>query len=68
MEVLQIVALSSLAALVTEAAMYLWAFRRDSFRTLRVRPAPWGTSPGSWAPVPRGGAQSTLCASANRPT
>ena len=35
-EVLQIVVLSSAVALVTEAVMWLWAFRRDSFRTLRV--------------------------------
>ena len=35
-EVLRIVALSSAVALATEAVMWLWAFRRDSFRTLRV--------------------------------
>jgi hypothetical protein len=36
MEVLQLVALSALVAVLTEGAMWLWAFRKDSFRTLRV--------------------------------
>ncbi len=36
-ELLQIIALSSAAAIGTELLMWLWAYRKDSFRTLRVR-------------------------------
>jgi hypothetical protein len=36
-ELLQIVALCSAAALVSEIVLWLWAFRNDSFRLLRVR-------------------------------
>lgn len=35
-EVLQIIALSAAAAIATELLMWLWAYRKDSFRTLRV--------------------------------
>lgn len=36
-ELLQIIALSAGAAIATELLMWLWAYRKDSFRSLRVR-------------------------------
>ena len=35
-ELLQIIALSAAAAVLVELLMWVWAYRKDSFRTLRV--------------------------------